>query len=749
MFNRYEMYRQKGDDMYYSDKPIISNQDDLLNRKSFSSLLAKTLVELKNDDTFTVGLFGKWGTGKTSVVNMTLAEIEQLQSQDKEKMIVIHFEPWHFTDSTQLLTQFLIRLSTEFKGNKDKTIQKIGKEIEKYSGAFELAGLIPTYGGLIAMLAKFGFSKLGRAIQNSVDKIDILSKKESVVKMLSEQKSKILVVIDDIDRLSDEQIRSVFQLVSSVAKFPNTTYLLVFDKSIVVKALKNVQGEKGEEYLEKIIQMPIQIPEVPKSKLHEILFKRLDSIMLEHSNFLFFKEHWENIFNSCIEPFIKNLRDVNRLCNSLIFKLTTIYSEVDFGDMVAISLVEIGMPLLYDWIKIHKSLLTGESGWTEYSVHNKTVTEWHEYYSSELHRFFANDTSIHNIDECVDRALECLSQLFPCFGSKIGKTYEAINMDLYRRKNLISHTEKFDMYFNYDINLVGLTRASIEEAVYSLDLEKFNEFLLKEDDNNSSMAFIQEIKALLNDLPSERAKIIFTSLLTCAYKLNTTEEEGFLSLNTVTTVSHVCVDVLKRVNEDERVSLLSSVIEISDSNVIDMIAVFINIIELGYGRLAANGVERDFGKVITLEELERIEKIFVEKIKQILSVINLFDFSGWRMSLHLLQAFDDEYASDYLTKALCDNKNILFYLCDSVIEWTGTGVEYEIRDTYKTYLTEERILEAIEYQKESKAIFRLPKNILYKSVAFYLNSKNCKSYRGTVDLRTVEKTVQQWVTENK
>lgn len=252
-------------------------------------------------------------------------------------------------------------------------------------------------------------------------------------------------------------------------------------------------------------------------------------------------------------------------------------------------------------------------------------------------------------------------------------------MDLYRRKNLISHTEKFDMYFNYDINLVGLTRASIEEAVYSLDLEKFNEFLLKEDDNNSSMAFIQEIKALLNDLPSERAKIIFTSLLTCAYKLNTTEEEGFLSLNTVTTVSHVCVDVLKRVNEDERVSLLSSVIEISDSNVIDMIAVFINIIELGYGRLAANGVERDFGKVITLEELERIEKIFVEKIKQILSVINLFDFSGWRMSLHLLQAFDDEYASDYLTKALCDNKNILFYLCDSVIEWTGTGVEYEIK----------------------------------------------------------------------
>lgn len=58
-------------------------------------------------------------------------------------------------------------------------------------------------------------------------------------------------MIDDIDRLSNEQIQLIFQLVNAVAGFPNITYLLSFDKDIVVRALSNVQHCDGEEYLKK------------------------------------------------------------------------------------------------------------------------------------------------------------------------------------------------------------------------------------------------------------------------------------------------------------------------------------------------------------------------------------------------------------------------------------------------------------------------------------------------------------------
>ena len=100
-------------------------------------IFARTLLNSCNQDTFTIGLYGKWGSGKTSIVNMTLNEIESIQDKTTERPIIIRFEPWHFSDSTQLLKQFLIRLANEFQSKKDKRTDKIGQALAKYSTAFE------------------------------------------------------------------------------------------------------------------------------------------------------------------------------------------------------------------------------------------------------------------------------------------------------------------------------------------------------------------------------------------------------------------------------------------------------------------------------------------------------------------------------------------------------------------------------------------------------------------------------------
>lgn len=92
--------------MYYSDKPILTCEEDTLKRKYFAELMAKALVNLQNSDTFTVGLYGRWGNGKTSLVNMMLKEIEKIQTE-QDKLIIVHFEPWNFSNTDQLLEQFL------------------------------------------------------------------------------------------------------------------------------------------------------------------------------------------------------------------------------------------------------------------------------------------------------------------------------------------------------------------------------------------------------------------------------------------------------------------------------------------------------------------------------------------------------------------------------------------------------------------------------------------------------------------
>ena len=230
--------------MYYSDKPILSKKEDFLKRKYFAELVAKSLENLNSQDTFTIGLYGQWGTGKTSLVNMILEEIKE-----NEKVVIVRFEPWNFSSTNQLLEQFFVHLANQFHWTKDKTLKEVGNALERYSDAFDFAKVIPHVGGAISFLGKRISKGIGKRIQNNLDKNDIMCQKEKVVQLLKGQNKRILVVIDDIDRLNNEQIRQVFQLITSVAKFPNMIYLLVFDKEIVVKALEKIQEGSGEEYL--------------------------------------------------------------------------------------------------------------------------------------------------------------------------------------------------------------------------------------------------------------------------------------------------------------------------------------------------------------------------------------------------------------------------------------------------------------------------------------------------------------------
>ena len=76
--------------MYYSDKPIESSENDLLGRSQFSKHLAQSLLKLNSSESFTVGINGKWGTGKTSVLNMVQKEISVLSEEmvENEKPLI-------------------------------------------------------------------------------------------------------------------------------------------------------------------------------------------------------------------------------------------------------------------------------------------------------------------------------------------------------------------------------------------------------------------------------------------------------------------------------------------------------------------------------------------------------------------------------------------------------------------------------------------------------------------------------------
>jgi predicted KAP-like P-loop ATPase len=138
-------------------------------------------------------------------------------------------------------------------------------------------------------------------------KKSLINQKEAITKKLSELNQKIIVIIDDIDRLNNEQICLIFQLVNSVAGFPNVMYILSFDKEIVARALTKEQNCDGKEYLEKIIQVPFDIPIADKNDINELLFEKLNQITAEYPEKNFDNDYWYSVFTHSISPFINTI----------------------------------------------------------------------------------------------------------------------------------------------------------------------------------------------------------------------------------------------------------------------------------------------------------------------------------------------------------------------------------------------------------------------------------------------------------
>lgn len=729
--------------MFYTDKPIKNNNGDLLNRAGFAKMLAKSLLNLNVVDTFTVGLFGKWGSGKTSIVNMMIEELEAQQKgkEEKDKLFVVHFEPWNFADTNQLLSQFFIRLANEFRSKKDKKLEKIGMALQKYSEAFYAAEGIPYVGSAIAQAGKFGMNALGHRMRKGSDEADILKQKEYVINLLEQQSTRILVVIDDIDRLSNEQIRYVFQLITSVAKFPNTTYLLVFDKEIVTKALEKVQEGLGEEYLEKIIQMPIQIPELQNYEIKKVLINRMNEILINYGEVTFSDAHWHSLFDKCIAPFAKNLRDINRLCNSVEFKLSAIASEVNFTDMVAISALEISMPEIYEWVKANKTILTGENDLSNVGAREKSQKEWLVFYTEALKELLSNHGQ--QVQNLVEMGMDFLTNLFPYFGKRVGKTYVTVDFDLLRRENRIAHGNKFDRYFNLNLDYIGVKKFDINWAINKYNSEELSKFLLELEEKEYSYEFLEEIQAMIPKLSEERAEVIVTALCKTGAYLENVTQNNFFSLRSDTYVSLLIIKILEKILTHNRKSFIANMIEGADLDSLQTIAALIRQIEFDHGRLGEDGPSYK-DKIITLDELIELERVLFDKLKAEFETNSLFDFHSWNFIYGLLKVFEPEYTKTYLSELFKEDRNVLLFLDVCVGKWTGSSVSYEVKQFSDEPVSKDRVMSAIQAQRKNGELFKLPQEIQNKCCAFYLKEMNKVNYEGHISPVDIDALLIEW-----
>ena len=323
--------------MLSSDLPITKLEEDGLNRGSFAESLAKTLVQYSFPSSLTIGLYGEWGSGKTSLLNMVFENVERID----DSVVVLRFNPWLCSDPKQLVTQFFKQMATAIKLKKSIT-DKAWELIDQYADILGATSVIPVAGEIVAAFTKVLTKKAEEETKERTN--DLQESKNQIIKKLRDEKIKIIVSIDDIDRLSEEEIVAVFQLVKSLADFPNTIYVLAFDYDVVVRALGKVQHGDGKEYLEKIVQVPFEIPAPNIDDIHEALFSKLNGILGDIPEEDWDKETWGELFQQGIKNYIRSIRDVIRYTNVFSLKYEHLKNETSAADLLGLTCLQVFEP---------------------------------------------------------------------------------------------------------------------------------------------------------------------------------------------------------------------------------------------------------------------------------------------------------------------------------------------------------------------------------------------------------------------
>ncbi len=320
------------------DNPAERQEDDEFNRWAFSQRLAATIAEFDASQGAPVfGLFGKWGSGKSTVLNFVRAVLEKDYGS---RVTVFAFNPWLLKDQDALLQEFFVGLGRSVNAKVEKVGKTIGELMMRYGGALRI---IPLYGDAAAI----GINKLGE----DISKDSIQQQRDRLTQAMHETTEKVVVLIDDLDRLDHNEIMTVLKMVRLSANFPNVIYLLAFDEERVGRIAADAYGEAadGRQFLEKIIQYPFSLPAVSSDRLAAYVMKHARSAC-DTAGIGIDRLAWDEFCQICKDALLVVMttpRHAIRYANALRFALPMLKGEVDPFDQMIIEATRIFFPYAY------------------------------------------------------------------------------------------------------------------------------------------------------------------------------------------------------------------------------------------------------------------------------------------------------------------------------------------------------------------------------------------------------------------
>lgn len=342
------------DSSFISDKEGRSRHDDAFEFSDMAVRFAERVYNQGSPESLVFGIDAPWGTGKSTFVNLCK---EHWDNHYHDKIIVYMFDPLRFESSDNLMEKFAEGLLKVMKEN---------------FFAPELESLMARYVKLLHD-SKLTLSIMGFRFGLPFDKSSIDTTFDRLGMVLRTIDKKIVIVVDDLDRLTFSNIKEILFVIKKSFILPNLSYVLCYDtENLAALEHQKLDTEKINEFLEKFINIKTSLFIDHKLLLKyftENTDKSLARNLLSNPELVAKAvEGLKDIFHSkeydLYIPFIGDARKLKRLINTILLleveQLDFSNSDFDKHDLIHLLIIYINYPNIFR--KIYNTEAQGKRG---------------------------------------------------------------------------------------------------------------------------------------------------------------------------------------------------------------------------------------------------------------------------------------------------------------------------------------------------------------------------------------------------
>lgn len=618
--------------IFLNDEPV---HYDLLNRKNVINQLYTAISCCYSKDKFVIGLNGKWGCGKTTVVKQVFDLLEDNNIMDE--YLIVEFDPWRFDDDISILKGFL---------------SEILEKINFYINAEEVDILISA---VINIIFDNKNSSLSNFFTNELGNIKKKTKIEDVVNnYLSCNNKKLLIVIDNLDRINGDKALFLIKCIESIVKFENTIYLLLYDEILLNKMLNDVFFTDGNKYMDKIVQLKIDMPEVDPIIINNIKNKVFKNLIIEKNAIFSDLQNEELVF--------ENIRELKRYINSLLSVRRTFSDNLNMIDSANLQYIKVMNSNLYYDIWNNKKFFIYYDRPFELDFKYMGIGNLNSSSKDYFDKLFSNPTNL--------KLKKTLSSMFPsvdnyfnnpeeCFKDSVNKLYDdSVN------ENRISNARYFDLYFTNNENLYIKIGNDAKKIISIINSKKNFSVLLNDrmlDYSSDELRFLFESLSLKSDELKESKYYSFIIYL-FNFEIKLINFELSSKEGVITRINRLIVKLISKLSIDDFDKLC---------NKWKIKYKYLNIFE-----------EINFYYSSYKNSRNSFNNFYNEMCNNILNnKINIYSVENYnRRNIYMLYRYDQEKTKEYL-KYVLNEYNVLKFLSDIidiVVDSDGIGYNYRL-----------------------------------------------------------------------